>query len=350
MLLQVSQNRAIEIQIRAYPHSPLWIASPHELCIVRTAVLEALEKVIDTQAIVAELFIKHYLNDVTPWSERLISLFDTWCLQTPSNCLVLWETTCINPLITEQIITQRYEYNMKSLGRGLTIAGGLPIESYDRFVLQAALHRDAERRQYFFEVATDFQRLVVPSSLTWKPSEAVLEQIFAAALHDSSASVRERAIVYAYGLGWVQRLSGELLRLSSDPVEAVRQYALVALGVADDDESLFVLFAALDGDRKQEMQSAIWALARRPQGLSRLLTMAGDTRPWVVDDILGAIKQVSLPLTDEQLDEVRARIVVPRDEIQFERVFKHHRWRTRDPEGKELPPDRIMRYEMKGAM
>ncbi|HPH66474.1 MAG TPA: HEAT repeat domain-containing protein [Kofleriaceae bacterium] len=217
-------------------------------------------------------------------------------------------------------------------------------------MLQAALHRDAERRQYFFEVATDFQRLVVPGSLTWKPSDAVLEQIFAAALHDASASVRERAIVYAYGLGWVQRLIGELLRLSRDPVEAVRQYALVALGIADDDESLSVLFAALDGDRKQEMQSAIWALARRPQGLSRLLTMAGDTRPWVVDDILGAIKQVSLPLTDEQLDEVRARVVVPRDEIQFERVFKHHRWRTRDPEGKELPPDRIMRYEMKGAM
>jgi hypothetical protein len=322
----------------------LFLCSESTLQTVRSMVKSSLEAGDSRDSAATELFIKSYLNDLTPWSVEMVAAFDEWCLKAHHHFLVMLETMKISPAATEQVIRQRYDHNRKSLGSALTIAQGLGSDVVDRLFLCAALNSEAQQRQYLFEVATQFHRLVAPRSLTLKPSDPVLQRIFDSSLGDEVPTVRERALVYAYGLGWVTRLRNDIIRLTRDVEQDVRQYALVALGIDDDEESLAILMMALHGDSKPETRSAIWALARRPVGIARLLQMLTDNRDWVLDDILGAVKWVSLPLTDHQISTVREQVAHTVEPRLLESVIGHHLWRTRDPNGKEVPPERGISY------
>jgi hypothetical protein len=279
-------------------------------------------------------------------SDDVVRKFDQWCEREPIRFLVLMDAAAVNPGATAQIIRQRYHLNMKAMGQCLTIAQCLPPIDCCNFVTECALNPEPVRRHYFFEVATNFHRLVVPKSLTPYCSEEVMLEILHQSLQDPVAAVRERAIVYTYGLGWVDQIAPRIIVLTRDESQDVRQYALVALGIATDDASMQILLSALESDSKPEMQSAIWALARRQGGLERLLPMLNDDRSWVIDDVLGAIKWVSLPLTDQQIASVQQLVESTGDREMLPSIIGHHLWRTRDPQGKEFPPDRRITYAL----
>lgn len=78
----------------------------------------------------------------------------------------------------------------------------------------------------------------------------------------------------------------------------------VALGIASDAASRALLLDALERGEQKEATSAIWALARRPDGIQRVLGLVGDARPWVMPEVIDAIAEVSAPVTDEQLAAV----------------------------------------------
>lgn len=110
-----------------------------------------------------------------------------------------------------------------------------------------------------------------------------------------------------------------------DPDEGVRQYAIVALGTLDDAESRARLVATLEAGSRPEVTSAIWALARRADGLARVLTLATDDRDWVRSELLYALAAVAAPMTDEQIAELTVAVTDERSV----RVVERHLDRTR---------------------
>jgi hypothetical protein len=295
--------------------------------------------------VVVALFASIYRTG-SKCSDDVVRKFDQWCERDPLRFLVLMDAAAVNPGATAQIIRQRYHFNLKAMGQCLTIAQCLPPADCCSFVAECALNLDAVRRHYFFEVATNFHRLVVPKSLNPFCASEVMLEILHQSLQDPVTAVRERAIVYTYGLGWVDQMASHIIDLTRDESQDVRQYALVALGIATDDASMQILLKTLEIGSKPEMQSSIWALARRQGGLERLLSMLNDDRAWVIDDVLGAIKWVSLPLTDQQIASVQQLVESTGDREMLPSIIGHHLWRTRDPQGKEFPPDRRITYAL----
>jgi HEAT repeat protein len=169
-----------------------------------------------------------------------------------------------------------------------------------------------------------------------------LDEILRTGIDDPSAGVRQKAIAAAYGLGATERLRDRRLAHAGDSDMRVRQYALVSLGVMHDAESLAILLDRLANGDEAEATSAIWALARRPEGLPHVLALAGDPRPWVEDELLGAFAEVSAPLSDEQIEQLAARVKSP----MFSRLRERHLDRTRRG-APELGPDARVSYVLK---
>jgi len=132
----------------------------------------------------------------------------------------------------------------------------------------------------------------------------------------------------------VERVRDEVLAHVADADPDVRQYALVALGVLGDATSRDVLVERLERGSQQETTSAIWGLARRADGIERVLTLAGDSRPWVKDELLGTFAEVAAPFTDEQIARLRDRV----GSESFDKYRERHLARTRHG-SPEIGPD-----------
>jgi HEAT repeat protein len=151
---------------------------------------------------------------------------------------------------------------------------------------------------------------------------------------DPVKSVRERAIAAAYGMNVVELVRDDLLSRLDDPDMDVRQYAIVALGVLVDSESRRRLVEKLEHGTKEETTSAISALARRRDGLARVLEMVTDGRAWVRDEVLHAIAEVATLMADEQVEKLRQTI----QDAALPRVIARHLERARDG-GREYGSD-----------
>jgi hypothetical protein len=183
----------------------------------------------ESEVAAVDFFARVYLNDLTPWPDYILRVFDAWCLQETQNPFSMFAAAKISPAVTLQVLTQRYQYNPKSLGRCLTVAQSLPPDSCAEFFRMCSLNPDPDLRQYFFEVVSNFHRLVVPKSLTPFCAKEVMLEILHKSLQDPVAAVRERAIVYAYGMGWVDQIVHRIIELTRDESQDVRQYALANL-------------------------------------------------------------------------------------------------------------------------
>lgn len=190
-------------------------------------------------------------------------------------------------------------------------------------------------REHFFALLGQHRRLVPPGSIPTRGLPAdVLGDVLRIGITDRVAKVRERAIAAAYGMNAIALVRDEVMAATEDPEMAVRQYALVALGTLDDGASLARLHDRLAHGTREEMTSAVWALARRPDGLGTVLARVGDERPWLRGEVLSALAEVAAPMTDAQLAAVRAAVTTP----DLERVLDRHVERTRRG-GREHGPD-----------
>lgn len=220
----------------------------------------------------------------------------------------------------------------------LGLAGFLSPPARRRALEQLARHRRDEIREHLFALLGQNHRLCPPGTIDYaKGAEAEYAQLLAIGFRDSNSRVRERAVAAAYGLGLVTHLREHVLALINDPEMAVRQYAIVALGVLDDDTSRNVLSRFLREGSVEECTSAIWAAARRRDLIADVLGMAGDSREWVNNEVLGAFAEVSVPLTDEQIIDLDRRT----NSAEFARLRDRHIGRTRRGEPELGPDNRI---------
>lgn len=86
-----------------------------------------------------------------------------------------------------------------------------------------------------------------------------------------------------------------------------------------------------------ETKSAIWALARRPDGIGDVLGLAGDSREWVNTELLNAFAEVAPGLVDEQIAELERKVPSP----EFNRLRARHIARTRHGSPEMGPDGRI---------
>jgi hypothetical protein len=146
-----------------------------------------------------------------------------------------------------------------------------------------------------------------PGSLKLSFSIADTDAMIAIGMSDASARVRERAIVCAYGTGRVEAHAPAVIRAATeDPSERVRVFALVALGLLRDPESHAILARAFADGTDAEVDAAVWALARRPDGIAQVVAAVEDPRPQVRPEAIGAIANVAIELDDVQLAWLRA--------------------------------------------
>lgn len=184
-------------------------------------------------------------------------------------------------------------------------AGLLSPEPSGALLMRIARDPRVSVRQHMFTLLGKHQQLPPPGTLsTLQLLNPRVAEILDVGIRDESAEVRARAIAAAYGCGAFQLVQRSIMSAAHDPDMDVRMYALVALGVATDEASRTLLVDALERGAQEEVTSAIWALARRPDGIQRVVALIGDQRPWVMSEVTGAIAEVSAPLTDEQLAAV----------------------------------------------
>ncbi len=185
----------------------------------------------------------------------------------------------------------------------------------------------ASVREHFFALLGQHRRLMPPGSISSADfAPDVLADVLRAGVTDPVPAVRERAIAVAIGMNAVRLVGEEVLARLDDPDVNVRQYALVALGTLDDAASLARLYDKLDAGTQEEMTSAIWGLARRPDGLARVLALATDGRDWVIPELLGALADVAALMTDAQIAALTHALADPR----LPRVIERHLRRARD--------------------
>lgn len=192
-------------------------------------------------------------------------------------------------------------------------------------------------RQHCFELLGQHRRLVPPGSIPRPrlPGDALAGMLRAGAT-DPVSKIRERAIAAAFGMGVVAQIRPEVVACTEDPVMDTRQYALVALGTLDDTDSLELLRRKLTTGADPEIASAISALARRPDGVDHVLALAGDSRPWVQDELVAAVARVSAPLDEDRLAALAARLTHPG----LAEAIEAHRRRVA-PGGREYGPDGV---------
>src|SRR5690606_22942984 len=102
-----------------------------------------------------------------------------------------------------------------------------------------------------------------------------------------------------------------------------------------------ILIDRLEHGSQADIKSAIWALARRHDGVQRVLRLADDPRPWIEEELLGAIAEVSAPLTDEQLGDLAKKT----RSRAFDRLRERHLARTRRGAPEKGPDQRIQYVE-----
>ena len=225
------------------------------------------------------------------------------------------------------------------------VNGSVLLSQQQRMSILERVARDPRPgvREHFYSLLGKHHRLTPPGSITLDNVDPdLLGKVLAGGIDDPNAAVRQRAIAAAYGLGAVDRLRARRLpRIADDDIE-VRQYALVSLGALHDHESLAVLYDRLDHGIEPEITSTIWALARRPDGLDRVLKLAGDPRPWIENELLAAFAEVSAPMTDAQIDVLRRNVRTQ----EFALFRDRHLARTRCG-APELGPD--ARFSIVGA-
>jgi hypothetical protein len=86
----------------------------------------------------------------------------------------------------------------------------------------------------------------------------------------------------------------------SDADENVRAYCLLALGLADDGASRDRLRRAVATGTPREATAAIWALARRPDGVEHVVAALDDSQP-MRNEATGALLHVAAPLGESAL-------------------------------------------------
>jgi HEAT repeats len=121
------------------------------------------------------------------------------------------------------------------------------------------------------------------------------------ALADESPRIRARAAALAYGTGRVEAVREPLLEGTRDPDDEVRSYCLIALGVLHDAQSLQVLKDAFSRGTTGEATAAIWALARRPDGVAIAVSAVDDPREHLGAEAVGALMHVSADLSRDQM-------------------------------------------------
>ncbi|HTR52066.1 MAG TPA: HEAT repeat domain-containing protein [Kofleriaceae bacterium] len=245
----------------------------------------------------------------------------------------------VAPAFLEQFLDEVIALDPR-MGFIVGAAAFLPEGSRARIWTQLATDPREAVRQHFFALLGRHKRLVPPGTLA-KPQvpSTTLTTVLGSGLRDSSASVRERAIAVVYGLGVTDEFRDALLKLVHDDSLEVRRYALVSLGTMHDEQSLAVLVERLEKAPQPEATSAIWALSRRPDGIDRVLRLAG-THGWLDDEVLGAFAEVAVPVSDEQIADLAARTASP----EFERLKQRHLDRTRGG-APEYGPDGRIRWE-----
>jgi predicted nucleic acid-binding protein len=202
----------------------------------------------------------------------------------------------------------------------------LTQEARARMLQRIACDAREAVREHLFALLGNHQRLVPPGSLTMhKISQPALTELLQTGIDDRVSAVRQRAIALAFGLDAVELVRDRIFARLGDEALGVRAYALLALGTLRDAESRAALVARLEHGSQAEATSAIWALARRPDGIEQVLRLAGDPRPWVEPELLGAFAEVAVPLTDEQIAALRAGVTA----VEFPRLLDHHLQRTR---------------------
>ncbi len=199
-------------------------------------------------------------------------------------------------------------------------------------------------REHLFALLGTHRRLLPPGSLELtNVDQDALDRILSAGFADSEHKVRERAIALAYGAGNIEQHRDRVCALASqDPEQGVRQYALVALGLLNDPESRAQLIDRLEHGSQEESTAALWALARRPDGVARVLALASDERQWVVDELVQAVAEVAAPLSDDQLGQFRERV----SSAGLAGTIQRHIGRTRGG-APEMAPDGRVSYTIK---
>jgi HEAT repeat protein len=226
-----------------------------------------------------------------------------------------------------------------------TLSGFLSPERQQSILIKLAHHRSGAVREHFFALLGKHRRLVPPGSIRYESySSEVLTSVLAAGLEDENPRVRERAIAATYGLGLVEGLRTWILALATDEDSAVRQYAIVALGVLRDADSRMLLLSRLHNGTEEETISAIWALARRPDGIQDVLELAGDERGWINVQVLDAFAEVATALNDETIADLERKIPSP----EFARLRARHIDRTRHG-ARETGPDARIEIVKRGA-
>jgi hypothetical protein len=200
-----------------------------------------------------------------------------------------------------------------------------------------ARHPLRDIREHFCALLGKQHRLLPPGSIKQDYALDIYLAVLAIGLNDTDSKVRERAVAAAYGLGLVPFLREHVLALLNDPDIAVRQYAIIALGLFDDDMSRNKLGSLLRVGSVEEVTSAIWAAARRRDLIEDVLAMAGDAREWVNNELPGAFAEVSVPLTDEQIAALERRT----NSAEFTQLRDRHIERTRRGQPELGPDNRI---------
>lgn len=218
------------------------------------------------------------------------------------------------------------------------LAGFLDGRRVRELLERLAAHPLREVREHFFALLGKHRRLVPPGTIRYEriPHDALLS-VVRSGIDDVDARVRERAIAACYGLGLAEDVRDSLIAHANDEDVAVRQYALVALGAMRDPESRTVLLQRLRKGSDDEITSAIWALARRPDGVGDALALAGDSRRWVNDQLLHAFAEVAAPMSDEQIAELERKS----SSSEFARFHARHLDRTRGGAPEVGPDGRI---------
>lgn len=225
--------------------------------------------------------------------------------------------------LLERIVDEAPEHVSVAINGAIVLAP----EKYAPMILRIARDPRPEIRERLYTILGRGQSLVPPGSLKWRDlTVGDMTELLRLGIRDAAAAVRARAIAVGYGYGAVNLVLEDIVEAVRDPELEVRRYALVALGLASDVATRSILLARLEHGDQAEAASAIWALARRNDGIASVLALIGDGRPWVLSEVLGAIKEVSVPLTDEELAALATWANVP-DEMPA--ILNRHVDRTR---------------------
>ncbi len=279
-----------------------------------------------------------------PLDSKVVDLAVTWWLSHPKeSTLVEMALAQTNANQLEELFCAIADQHPEAVA--VAVSGSIILGDRRGTILEG-IARDPrpDVREHLFALLGRHRRLVPPGSITVaNVDKNGLDRILSIGLADPVDKVRERAIALAYATGTVESHRDEICALASnDPAPGARQYALVALGLLGDSGSRSQLVDRLEHGDQAEATSALWALARRPDGISRVLELAGDDRQWIVDELVNAVAEVAAPLSDAQLDHLREQIS---SEVLGASIARHiDRTRRGAP---EVGPDGRVSYTIK---